>query len=324
MKALIISKLNYDYILKLVNFPNDGDKYIVDSSINTTNSFGSILSILFAKYGINTYINSVIGNDSYGNKVKEILESNKVDVSYLETSFNEKTNINHKIYNEKTNNYTTIEEKNIKQGITKYKYEFIPEVIIIDSSDYNANMAAINNYPEAKIIYFADKYTKESETYCAKAKYVIANINFASNLTGVVNNLNKSKGIVDLFQKYIDIYKSNLIIKMDNNDLLYCINDEVRIIKNINNNLKNKDYLYYSLLIYFIINNDNIENSIKFTNKVMLNTTNEIDMISNIPNIDIVNEYIKTKEDVFNKEEKVNPVNITKIENKGDNAVEKL
>ena len=332
MKSLIIGKLSYDNILRLVEFPSDGDKFVINSSINTTNSFTSILSILLSKYGVNTYVNGIIGNDIYGTKIKQILANNKVDTNYLEISTDEKTNINHKIYNEKTNNFTVIEEKSINQEITKYKYEFIPDVIIFDNTDYNANMAAINNYTKANLIYFAEKVTKESSTYCAKSNYVISNIKFVSDLTGVINNLNKSKGIIELFQKYIDLYSSNLIIKMDNFDILYCINDEVRIIKNVNKNLKNKEYLYYSLLIYFLINTHDVENSIKYTNKIMLDSTSDLDMINNIPDFNIVSKYIINSDCNINStnqtNEKVNPVDIANIEmpknNEGDNEIEKL
>ena len=87
--------------------------------------------------------------------------------------------------------------------------------------------------------------------------------------------------LVKLF--FIDLYSANLIIKLDNFDLLYCVNDEVRLIKNINKNITNKDNVYYSVLTYFLINTNDIESSIKYTNKVMLSSSSELDMVKNIP-----------------------------------------
>ena len=88
------------------------------------------------------------------------------------------------------------------------------------------------------------------------------------------------------------MYKTNLIIRLDNFDFLYCINDEVRLIKNINEHLVNKENVFISILCYFLINTNNIEDSIKYTNKVMLNSNNDIDMINNIPDVNNVREFI--------------------------------
>ena len=293
MKALVISKPVYDYILPLVDFPEDGDNFFIESSIKTISSIGSIIAITLANYGVDTSFTGVVGEDDIGNKIKEIFNNNKVDTSYIETNYTEHTCINHKIYNSKTNKFTSIEEKSIKQGLIKYKYEFIPDIVIMDDGDYNANMASINNYPESNSIYIGEKFTKDSSVYCNKCKYVISNLSFASVATGILNNLNKPKTIVSIFQKYIDLYNSNLIIKLDNFDFLYCVNDEVRLIKNTNNNLTNKDYLYYAVLIYFLINTNNIENSIKYTNKAMISSKNELDMIKNIPEFKEVNNLLE-------------------------------
>ena len=328
MKALVIGKPVYDYILPLVEFPSDGDNFFINESINTLSSFSTVISILLTKYGVETYFTGVVGEDDHARKIKEILSNNRVNIDCIETSYKEHTCISHKIYNQKTNTYTNILENSIKQGLVKYKYEFIPDVVIMDDSDYNANMAAINNYPNATLIYLGEKYKKESSVYCNKCKYVICSLKFASELTGVLNNLNKPKTIVSLFQKYLDMYGSNLIIKLDNFDLLYCVNDEVRIIKNVNKTLKNKDYLYYSILMYLLMFTNNIELSIKYTNKIMLNTTSDIDIIKNIPEFNSISEILNEIKNTINNNStessdstKVNPVEVTKINVNQENNV---
>lgn len=295
MKTLVISKPIYDIIIPLNEFPKDGDNFYINESIKTMNSVGNLTAIALGKYGIETYYTGMIGEDSIGNKVKEILNKYNIDTKYVEVSYKEHSEVNYKIYNMKTNTFTNILENSIKTNLMKYKYEFIPDVIVMDDNDYGANMAAINNYPNANLIYISNKFTNESSVYLNKCKYVIANLSFATNATGIYNNLNKPKVMVSLFQKYIDMYKSNLIIRLDNFDYLYCVDDEVRIIKNVNSHLKNKENVFNSILIYFLINTNNIEESIKCTNKVMLESKNELDMILNIPDYEVVsnvlNEY---------------------------------
>lgn len=283
MKALVIGKANYNYILPLQEFPKDGDKFYIDNSIKCVNDLGSVLCVTLASFGIDTSITTVVGDDDLGRKIKEFYNSYNIDTKYIETVYQNTTNSNYSIYNIKTNTFTNIVETKMDSSLTKYKYEFIPDVIIMDDGDYGANMAAINNYPNSNLIYIGQSYKNGREVYANKCKYVIATLDFASNITGILNNLNKSKTIINIFQKYMDMYSSNLIIKLSSFDFLYCVNDEVRLIKNVNNNLKNKDYVYYSVLVYFLINTNDIESSIKYTNKLMLSSKNELNMILNIP-----------------------------------------
>ena len=306
MKTLVISKPIYDIIMPLNEFPKDGDNFYINESIKTMNSVGNLTAITLGKYGIETYYTGMIGEDSVGNKVKEILNKYNIDTKYVEVSYKEHSEVNYKIYNMKTNTFTNVLENSIKTNLMKYKYEFIPDVIVMDDNDYGANMAAINNYPNANLIYISNKFSNESSVYLNKCKYVITNLSFATNATGIYNNLNKPKVMVSLFQKYIDMYKSNLIIRLDNFDFLYCVDDEVRIIKNVNSHLKNKENVFNSILIYFLINTDNIEESIKCTNKVMLESKNELDMILNIPQYEVVSNVLNEYKSRINSNKEIN------------------
>lgn len=251
----------------------------------------------FGKYGEDIEYTGVIGDDPVGKKIKEILDNYQIKYKYLETCYTEKTALSYKIYNSKSNKFTSINEVGSKTGLTKFKYEFIPDVIIMDDKDYNANIAAINNYPNAMLIYIADKYNKSIDIYLNKCNYVICTIAFASEITGVHSNLDKTKNLVSLFQKFIDLYHTNLIVKLDNFDILYCVDDEVRIIKNINKNITNKEPVYYSILIYFLAKKYSLEESVKLTNKVMLESPSEIDLMLDIPDYKVVSQTIKEYEE---------------------------
>lgn len=314
MKTLVISRPIYDYILPLVEFPQDGDNFYIDNSIKTINNIGTLIAITLAKFGMDISYTGMIGEDEKGRIIKETLESYNIDIKYIETSFAEKTCVNYKIYNQKSNKFTTITEKSIKNNLTKYKYEFIPDVVIMDDGDYGANLAAMNNYPNSKLIYIGDKFTKDSLVYCNKCNYIITSLSFASEATGITNNLNKPKNIVGLFQKFVDLYNANLIIKLNNFDILYCINDEVRLIKNVNKNITNKDNLFNALLTYFLINTNDIENSIKLTNKAMLDTTSELDMIKNIPEYKVVKEILDNMNNIN--------IEISTTQNQANNTID--
>lgn len=321
MKALVITKAVYDYIMPLVEYPKDGDTFYINEAINSVTNVGSMSAITLGKYGVDVNVTSIVGEDEVADKIKEIFKSYQVKTECIETNYQEKTSISYKIYNSKTNKFTSINEIGSKSGLTKFKYEFIPDIIIMDDKDTDANLAALNNYPKSKFIYITDKFNRESNTYLSKCNYVISNLEFASTATGVVNGLNKGKNIVALFQKFVDLYNSNLIIKLDNFDILYCINDEVRLIKNINKNITNKDNIYISVLIYFLTLNYDIETSIKLTNKVMLNSSSELDLLKDIPDYSFVTNAINDLNTITGETPNQTNINNTEVVNNNEQNV---
>ena len=114
MKCLIISKPIYDYVLPLVEFPQDGDKFYINNSIKTISNVGSLTAITLAKYGLDVSYTGIVGEDEVASKIKELFDSYRIDTKYIETSYTEKTCVNFKIYNSKSNNFTTITENSIK------------------------------------------------------------------------------------------------------------------------------------------------------------------------------------------------------------------
>lgn len=291
--------------MPLVEFPIDGDKFFINKPINTLSSVGSMVALTLGKYGVDVDFSGAVGEDDLGRIIREKFESYQVKTKYIETCYTEKTACSYKIYNSKSNKFTSINEAANELSLKKYKYEFVPEVIIMDDKDYNANLAAISNYPKSLLIFIADKFTKESSVYCNKCKYVIANIGFACGATGVTDATSRNKNMVNLFQKFIDLYNANLIIKLDNFDMLYLLNDEVRLIKNVNKNINNKENVYYSILVYFLMNKYDVETAIKLTNKVMLSSANEIDLIEDIPDYKVITEVINEYNIMCTAKEKV-------------------
>ena len=74
MKTLVISKPIYDYVLPLVEYPLDGDKFYIGNRINTLSNIGSLCAITFAKYGMDVSFTGMIGEDETGRKIKEIFD----------------------------------------------------------------------------------------------------------------------------------------------------------------------------------------------------------------------------------------------------------
>ena len=72
MKTLVISKPVYDYILPLVEFPADGDKFNIEKAINSMSNYGSVVALVLGKYGVDVNFSGVVGEDDVAKKIKDI------------------------------------------------------------------------------------------------------------------------------------------------------------------------------------------------------------------------------------------------------------
>ena len=68
MKALVITKAVYDYIMPLVEYPKDGDTFYINETINSVTNVGSMSAITLGKYGVDVNVTSIVGEDEVADK----------------------------------------------------------------------------------------------------------------------------------------------------------------------------------------------------------------------------------------------------------------
>ena len=268
MKVLCIGESTYDISVNTNYFPLENSFNIFNERVETAGGMIPNIAYFLGKSNIEVYNASMVGNDDYGSFIKKELEVAHVKTDFIETSYQDKTNINFNIYNN-TNKTNTIYSLNNKLSLKKYSFNINPNILIIDGTEYSASLSALERFKEVNSILVIKDVTNENMDLAKYSKVIIINNIAAEKVT----NLN------------ISMY-----------GVVYTINDEIKIIPAINSiervDLNCEMESFVAGYVYGIANNIDKENSLIYGLITSSLTTNKIGLRNSLPKIeDVINYY---------------------------------
>ena len=270
MKILVIGKPTYNVILPVEAYMAEGSKTKINEKLESGGGASFYTAYLLAKWGADVAYTGVVGSDAYGAQIKTELEAAGVDARFIETNYENPTSFNYLIVNRANGSSTQIIKDDSKLNLTKYKYDFIPDIIIMDGTDLNGGLAALNNFPKAKSIVFANRVSEDIYTLAKKATYVIANVDYAKALTKLELEVNKPKALVSFMQKIKDLNKAEYVVMMREYGVLYSSERQVKMLPAISIEKKlddtNSGNIFFGTFCHAIVNNFSIDNAVKLAN----------------------------------------------------------
>jgi sugar/nucleoside kinase (ribokinase family) len=287
MNVLVIGKPAFNVIIPVDAFPVEGKKTIVNGKIEMAGGTSVYTACLLSKWGINVSYSGIVGGDEFGTLIKKDLDSYKVNTKFLEVNYEHKTAFNYKIINKTTGVATQLIDDN---GIfvTKYKFDFVPDIVITDGTDMPGSIAALNNYPKAKSILLANKVNEEYYDLSKRCSYVIANMDFAKALTKMDFEFNHPKQLVNLFQKIKDLNKAEYILMLRENGVMYTSSRQVKMIPAIpvqKQDDSNSGSAFFAAICYGIINGYDMDISAKMANIAGGLSLTKLGTLSSIPEL---------------------------------------
>ncbi|MDD2238554.1 MAG: PfkB family carbohydrate kinase [Bacilli bacterium] len=272
VKVLVIGKPTYNFILTLDNFLTEGAKINIGERQEVAGGASVYVASLLGKWGMDVSYTGLVSNDPLGAKIKSQLDSYNVNTKFIEINYENPdcTSTNYIIINKSNGSSTEILRSDPELNLTKYKYDFVPDFIIMDGTDPAGSLAALNNFPHATSILLANKVSEKIYDISKKCHYVVANISYAKALTKLELEIKRPKALVNFMQKIKDLNKAQYIIMMRENGVLYASNNQVKMIPAIQIEKKEDDthsgYMFFAAFVYGIINNYGMDNSAKIAN----------------------------------------------------------
>ena len=173
MNVIVIGKPRIDVTEIVDNFPLEGKDKKITKRIISNGGISLYVACMLAKWGVNVYYQGLIGGEEEGIKLKNKLEELHINTKFVETNYEVKTDKNYSVLNTSNGVRTNIIFNNGKQ-LTKHKYDFNPDYIIVDGTDMDGAIGASNNYPDAKMIMLANVISKEYYNLSKRCTYVVA------------------------------------------------------------------------------------------------------------------------------------------------------
>lgn len=230
LKAICLGRVKYDINMLVDVMPPEGSTQEFFNKVGCGGGMASNICIGLSKWGISAAMSGVVGNDVYGNRIREEFDAAHIDLRFLEQSYNNDTPLSTIIINRSTGKHTIYNISDKYVGIKKLDFDFSPDLLVVDGYDAIASKNLLERFPNAPSILIASIITKEVMDLCRKAKYVICTTEFAESVTGKKIDLQKIDTLVECFQKLKKRYlNTQFVITLGDKGALYSIDTQIKI-----------------------------------------------------------------------------------------------
>lgn len=220
-KVLCLGNCSYDITMPLEEFPLENIKYRVKEKVECGGGPASNAAYLLGKWGIDTYFAGIVGNDLYGNKIKEEFNKIGVKTNYLELAKNVETPVSYILVNKKNASRTIFTYRNQDIKMHKKRYGINPDYILVDGEEKEMAEFVLRRNKKAIKIIDAGKYNDDVVRLAKLCDYIVASKNFAEDFTGIKINLDNGNSINEIFRILESNFHGNMVITVEKDGCLY-------------------------------------------------------------------------------------------------------
>ena len=229
MKVLCLGHISYDIIFPLKGFIEENKKIRIKEKIECGGGPASNAAYLLGKWGIETYIAGVVGNDLYGNEIKNEFEISNVNTKYLEIRNDFETDKSIIINNQLNGSRTILTYIKEKEKMQELHLDFEPDIILIDGHEFEESKRIITKYPKAIVVLDAGRASKEVVELAKMVNYVVASKDFAEEVTGIKINYDDQETLKQLYSRLESMFSGMIVITLEDKGCIYKYNGELGI-----------------------------------------------------------------------------------------------
>ena len=299
MKALVIGHSVYDITCGIENFPEENSKTHFTNSIESSGGCACNMAYALGKYGVDTYLASALGDDTFATFIRNELSKIGVHTEYMETVYEKRTNLSLILANSKNGSRTifTIEKEPLY--LKKSEFQFEPDLVLIDGYDYGASLAALNKYSNKITIIDAGTYNSEVVQLCKYCQYIVASKEFAESLTGQKINYDNPQSLVYVYTAFANKFPNKqIIITIEDRGALYMTDGQIRVMPGLQSQVLDTTGcgdIFHAAFGYGLLKGYNLEQSITLGNIAAGLSVNKIGFINSVASLDEIMPYFNQK-----------------------------
>lgn len=221
MKILCLGHVSYDITFPVKEFIVENKKIRTQERVECGGGPASNAAYLLGRWGAETYIAGLVGNDVYGNKIKKEFEQASVNTKYLEMREGYQTSNSIIINNTSNGSRTILSYRANLEKMKDFKLDFEPDIILIDGHEVELSNKMLEEYPNAISIIDAGRATDEVIALAKKVNYVVCSKEFAESVTGININYDDEDTIVRLYREMEKRFHGIVVITLENKGSLY-------------------------------------------------------------------------------------------------------
>mgnify|MGYP005960096389 FL=1 len=229
MKVLCIGKSCIEEILYFDGFPKEGINCNSKGMIISPGGFGVISSLLLSKWGVNTYLNSTIGNDTNGDIIINTLKDNNVNI---ENVFRDNETVVSHILVNKYNYSKTLISDSVVNSNKKFDIEDI-DIILMDASYYDVCQKICSKLKKAIKVVYVREVSNDTIKMCKLSDYIICSKGFAEVASKKRIDYNVPDSLKEVVNLLEEMYNSKVVITLGSKGCLYKIKDKIKVMGSI-------------------------------------------------------------------------------------------
>lgn len=230
IKSICLGRVCYDINLVVDKLPQEGSKNEYFEKKGDIGGEAGIVACCFSKWGIQTSLACVLGNDVNGTRIRKKLTKLRIDTRYIEPSYDNDTTISVVMINNSTKKYTTYNLSDKYVSLKKCDFDFTPDVIFVDGYDAVQAKNLLERFPKSITVLDASLVTSSVIELLKKTKYAICSKEFAESVTGVKIDFQVPDTLVNVYNRLKKKYlNTEFVITLGEKGALYCINNQIKI-----------------------------------------------------------------------------------------------
>lgn len=298
MKVLVIGKSCIETTCIINEKFEEGKTIRVENKTECSGGLAGNIAYLLGKWGIETYIASMIGSDDGATKIKKDFEAIGIKTDYIETTFDKKTGQILSLVNESTRNKTILDLIS-NSYLKKYSFGIEADIIVSDGNDFNATAAAFEKYSKIPTFLVITRVDNEILELCKYGGYNIFSKAAAEKITGIKFDFSNSATLVNIYNKLKQKFaKSEIIITLKERGVIYSINGQVKIMPPVRTAIIDtngaKD-VFVGSFVYCMARNFGLEKSLAYASIAASMSTTKLTSRNSIPALIDVSNYYDAK-----------------------------
>lgn len=294
MKAICVGHSTYDTTLPTTEYPIENNKYRIENHIECGGGPASNGAYLLAKWGIDTTICSVVGDDYYGEKVKEDFERIGANTKYLEKKENHNTSSSFIIANMTNGSRTIITSKKDPIRKLSQKVEDKADLILIDGEHPETAEEVLDNNKDAISVIDAGRLTDDTKHLGKKVKYLVCSKDFAETFSNEKIDINNLDKLIEIYEQLKKYFNNTVIITLESAGSFTKINGEYKIVPSVRVVAKDSTGagdIFHGAITYFLGQGYDLEKAIHFSSITSAISVTRIGSRYSIPELEEVLNY---------------------------------
>lgn len=293
-KIVCIGLANYDITMPVDTYPKENSKNRVEEIIECGGGPASTAAYTLGKWGADVSFIGMVGNDLYGDRLKEEFQKANVNIDFLETNDSFSTPVSHIIVSKEKGTRTTL---TYRKPISMKPIAFQKEVdyILIDGQEYEIAKRMIEENKNAISIIDAGRTEEKILELCTICNYVICSKDFAEKVTGITFDFENSTSIQNIYLKLKEKFKGNIIVTLEANGCLYEKDGELKIMTSLVVDAIDSTGagdIFHGAFTYALANNYDLEKCLQISNTAGAISTKRVGGRNSVPTKEEIREYI--------------------------------